>query len=569
MSYNLENRSDVPGNMEAMNLSEFLRTSSLANTHGNSFEALSNTLGFLNETFHAEDSWVAEEGKKGSYFKWDKKNPQIKEKIQFDNKISKIDKGHFFILDIEEPFLRFRYHLIFPVNYKERKIYIGFAADHPFKSISDEIFHADIISQRLAEICFFVKKEYNEKQRGLKLESILNNLPQAIVFTENKNGETWLNNEALEIFNLPQTTKNISSETFTQKLAELKVKVTNKQEVELVGNNIMSLNSFPSSYGEEWIWKFEDSVLKVVRKDAEIAGQKGELWVFDNVSELYFANQRLNLLFRKLNVAYDEINANLTEFQSKSSGQRSITDLEAEESRIIQQYDNDDILGKVTHDLRTPFAKVYTIVQLLLTDNEENLSPQQVERIGLIKQVVADGLQIVKGFLDTGNMVLDENKIKTEVVDIQSFIDESLMPYELLSAKKNIIFVTQVLSTNLKVEVDKTYLKRIVDNLVSNAIKFSSNETQINYTIYQEGDEIIFSVKDQGPGLTDDDKTRVFKKYQQLSAKPIGTDESTGLGLYIVKTMVDRMGGRIWVESKAGKGAEFKVALKVKIQDSE
>lgn len=58
--------------------------------------------------------------------------------------------------------------------------------------------------------------------------------------------------------------------------------------------------------------------------------------------------------------------------------------------------------------MRTPFAKVYTIVQLLLTDNQENLSEQQVERINLIKQVVADGLQIVKGFLDTGNMVLDD-----------------------------------------------------------------------------------------------------------------------------------------------------------------
>ena len=86
-------------------------------------------------------------------------------------------------------------------------------------------------------------------------------------------------------------------------------------------------------------------------------------------------------------------------------------------------------------------------------------------------------------------------KFKPEVIDIQQFVDNSLMPYELLSAKKNIIFITQVLNKNLKLEVDRTYLRRIVDNLVSNAIKFSPNETQINYTIYQEGEEIIFSVK--------------------------------------------------------------------------
>jgi signal transduction histidine kinase len=389
----------------------------------------------------------------------------------------------------------------------------------------------------------------------------LDRLPQAIVFTENKNGDTWLNNEAIEVFGLGPNEKSIPSELFSKKLEDLKVKVTNKEEMELVGNNMISLNALPSSFGEDWIWKFENSVLKVIRKKAYIGGKEGELWVFDNVSELYFANERLNSLFRKLNVAYNEINANLTEFQSKSSS-KSITDLEAEESRIIQQYDDNDILGKVTHDLRTPFAKVYTIVQLLLSDNEENLSAQQIERINLIKQVVADGLQIVKGFLDTGNMVLDDNKFKPEIIDIEEFVQYSLMPYELLSAKKNIIFITQVLDKNLKLEVDRTYLRRIVDNLVSNAIKFSPNETQINYTIYQEGNEVIFSVKDQGPGLTDDDKSRLFKKYQQLSAKPIGTDESTGLGLYIVKTMADKMGGRIWVESEKGKGAEFKVALK-------
>ncbi|ADR22922.1 hypothetical protein MATR_32290 [Marivirga tractuosa] len=561
MAYKLEHTAEIASELPGELLFKIMKESSLVEANGVPAKALNNMLNFITREFEADEHWVVEESKKDHCLKWDLENPLIKESIPFNHELKEKSQHPFFTVEINKPFLLFKHHLIFPIDLNQQKIYIGFSSQHKFDLTSQDKKFFHVISERLKELILLINNERKEKSKSQRLETILDRLPQAIVFTENKNGDTWLNNEALEIFGLGKNEKSIPSELFSKKLSELKVKVTNKEEVELVGSNMISLNALPSSFGEDWIWKFENSVLKVIRKNAYIGGKEGELWVFDNVSELYFANERLNSLFRKLNVAYNEINANLTEFQSKSSN-KSITDLEAEESRIIQQYDDNDILGKVTHDLRTPFAKVYTIVQLLLTDNQENLSPQQVERINLIKQVVADGLQIVKGFLDTGNMVLDDKKFNPEVIDVQEFVDSSLMPYELLSAKKNIIFITQVLDKNLKLEVDRTYLRRIVDNLVSNAIKFSPNETQINYTIYQEGDEIIFSVKDQGPGLTDDDKSRLFKKYQQLSAKPIGTDESTGLGLYIVKTMADKMGGRIWVESEKGKGAEFKVALK-------
>ncbi len=563
MAYKLEHTAEIASELPGELLFKIMKESSLVEANGVPVIALKNMLNFITSEFEADEHWVVEESKKDNCLKWDLDNPLIKESIPFNHELKLKSKHPFFTVEIRKPFLLFKHHLIFPVDLNDKKIYIGFSSQQKFDLTSQDKKFFHVISERLKELVLLISNERREKSKSQRLETILDKLPQAIVFTENKNGDTWLNNEALEIFGLEKNEKSIPSELFSKKLAELKVKVTNKEEVELVGNNMITLNALPSSFGEDWIWKFENSVLKVIRKNAYIGGKEGELWVFDNVSELYFANERLNSLFRKLNVAYNEINANLSEFQSKSSN-KSITDLEAEESRIIQQYYDNDILGKVTHDLRTPFAKVYTIVQLLLTDNLENLSEQQVERINLIKQVVADGLQIVKGFLDTGNMVLDDKKFKPEVIDIQEFVDNSLMPYELLSAKKNIIFITQVLNKNLKLEVDRTYLRRIIDNLVSNAIKFSPNETQINYTIYQEKDEIIFSVKDQGPGLSDDDKSRLFKKYQQLSAKPIGTDESTGLGLYIVKTMVDKMGGRIWVESEKNKGAEFKVALHAK-----
>ncbi len=562
MGYKISNNIDLVSENEIHMLLKMMEISSPAAHKGDIYASLRSLLNYLKDYFSAKESWILEEDYNEMSLLWHLDPPYLKEKVMIDEiRKQNVEVTHF-THSIEKPFLMHQHHLIFPFSFEGRNIWIGFSNSCPFEISNDQAFQWQLISERLKELCTCQLQVGENQSENQRFEIIFDQMPQAIAFSEHEEGIAWLNKEARKLFELSGNEGVINTQFFAEKFASLKEKVINKEEVELMGNNLFSLGgAFPSSFGEDWIWKFETNVLKVIRKQAKINGREGELWVFDNVSELYYANERLNSLFRTLNVAYDEINANLNEFQTKSTGKRSITDLEAEESRIIQQYDNTDILGKVTHDLRTPFAKVYTIVQLLLSDHQENLTAQQVERINLIKAVVADGLQIVKGFLDTGNMVLDEKKFKPELIDIPKLVDESLVPYELLSAKKNIIFITQILGKNLTLKVDRTYLKRIIDNLVSNAIKFSPFETQINYTISREGDNIVFSVKDQGPGLSEDDKSRLFKKYQQLSAKPIGTDESTGLGLYIVKSMVDKMGGKIWVESEKGEGANFLVSL--------
>ena len=89
----------------------------------------------------------------------------------------------------------------------------------------------------------------------------------------------------------------------------------------------------------------------------------------------------------------------------------------------------------------------------------------------------------------------------------------------------------------------------------------------IGVTFKSVGDEVHFSVRDKGPGLTDMDKQKVFGKFQQLSSVPTGEESSTGLGLSIVKQIVELHGGRVWVESEAGQGATFTVALKTTLEE--
>ena len=112
------------------------------------------------------------------------------------------------------------------------------------------------------------------------------------------------------------------------------------------------------------------------------------------------------------------------------------------------------------------------------------------------------------------------------------------------------------------VEGDEDWLRQVLENLLGNAIKYSPERRSIFMSV-RKGDGVLrLEVRDEGPGLTDDDKAKVFGRFQRLSARPTGGESSTGLGLSIVKQLVERHRGRVWAESKGrGQGATFIVEL--------
>ena len=107
------------------------------------------------------------------------------------------------------------------------------------------------------------------------------------------------------------------------------------------------------------------------------------------------------------------------------------------------------------------------------------------------------------------------------------------------------------------------YLPQVIENLLSNAIKFSPEEKNIHINLTVRSGRAQFEVQDEGPGLTTADKEVLFQKYQILSAQPTGGEDSTGLGLSIVKKYMDAMKGRVWCDSEEGRGASFFISFEV------
>jgi signal transduction histidine kinase len=191
----------------------------------------------------------------------------------------------------------------------------------------------------------------------------------------------------------------------------------------------------------------------------------------------------------------------------------------------------------------------------------ENLNSDQKEYLGKIHQIVVDGLGMVRNLVD--NRKLEDRGIdmRLEILNFSAILSSLVKQYQSLAEKKNIHIHYQA-PPSISIQADKLYITRIFENLLSNAIKFSPAKTNVFVAATDLGDEIEISVQDEGPGINEDDQKKLYHKFERLTARPTGGESSTGLGLSIVKTLIEKMGGKIRYEGRTGKGATFVVNLR-------
>jgi two-component system sensor histidine kinase/response regulator len=146
-------------------------------------------------------------------------------------------------------------------------------------------------------------------------------------------------------------------------------------------------------------------------------------------------------------------------------------------------------------------------------------------------------------------------------VNFAETISEAVQEYQEAAARKNLRLNLFLPETETVIFGDTTALNQVLDNLISNAVKFSFPDKDINITVRSMAECLECTIQDQGPGFTPEDKQKMFRRYGRLSARPTGGEPSTGLGLSIVKKLVQEMGGEVACESQAGEGATFTLRL--------
>lgn len=260
----------------------------------------------------------------------------------------------------------------------------------------------------------------------------------------------------------------------------------------------------------------------------------------------------------KLLLDLKKLNDNLT-FKVKERTQ----DLEAK-SRIISEQqqqilkknqeliksreEEKSILKNIVHDLKAPFNKINGLISVFQMEmSKENIDPGEINRLfKMIKSVADEGgsmiedLNVVTFFEDTlnGEGVIEE-------IDLMNLLNDLILGYRGYADKKQIQLEFGTSVKKYPIRTHTKSLTRVVDNLLSNAIKFSPSNTRVWLIVSPQHDSFELSIKDEGPGFTDEDKENLFEKFRKLSARPTSGESSTGLGLNIVKTLTEGLGGTV------------------------
>ena len=220
-------------------------------------------------------------------------------------------------------------------------------------------------------------------------------------------------------------------------------------------------------------------------------------------------------------------------------------------------HEKNNLIRILSHDLRAPINNIKGLAMVYEMNEERKLTETEQHSIDLIKSESDRLLEMISKILNVESLEADERLPEMESICITQTSSDVRSRYKNTAKNKKIKIKLDAPDKQALVLADKIHLQQVIENLLSNALKFSDSGKEVLMKVQIHNGKVQLAIKDQGPGLTEDDKTKIFKKFQTLSAKPTGDEESTGLGLSIVKKYVEEMNGKIWYESVYGQGTTF------------
>lgn len=283
-------------------------------------------------------------------------------------------------------------------------------------------------------------------------------------------------------------------------------------------------------------YKTQQELIKaqIAAYEAERAKQESEIYRLRNV---------------ELAQAYRDVEEQRLEMETLNRSLRELND------------EKNEFLGIVAHDLKNPLSNISMLAKLLHRE-AATLSPTEVKEFSGDIQMASERMfDLITNLLDINaieNKAVRLTPIPFDLTEVAQYVASD---YRGRAEAKQISIHFEIPPENTMVFADKSSTIQILDNLVSNAIKYSPFGKSVYLRLRKQDNAVLVEVQDEGQGLTDEDKRKLFGKFARLSAQPTGGEHSTGLGLSIAKKLAIAMNGDIWCESEFGNGAKFVVKL--------
>lgn len=219
------------------------------------------------------------------------------------------------------------------------------------------------------------------------------------------------------------------------------------------------------------------------------------------------------------------------------------------------------VLGMVAHDLRNPLGSISGLADWLRDGTVGDLTDEQrglVDNIHVASQTMLD---LINQLLDATVIQAGELRINRQPAALRELLEKSVYLNSINAAKKQTKITFDSAGCPAALVIDEKKIKQVVDNLLSNAVKFSPKGSVVSVTVGQSATHCTIAVRDQGPGIPENERSRLFQDFGTTSVRPTAGEQSIGLGLAICKKIAEAHGGTIGAENQPGGGCVFRLEL--------
>ena len=377
-------------------------------------------------------------------------------------------------------------------------------------TLSDELLHLEIEKQKRDIELLIKEKSINDlalKNEQLKNEQVTN---ENILLQQQIEGEL----REREILNLQ---------------AE-----SSRQEAELKNQQIYQITN------EQQIYALEQE-----KKLSDLQLQKGEFQKMVYLLSIII----IFILLISVVIGYFNIRRSRSKISSKNmfieEQNEKLKELNEEKNRLIRI---------VAHDLKNPLTSALTLSEIIYKKSVQGTNEEQ-HQISLIRRSLRRMQEMINKILDVKAIDSKQLNLEYEAVNVKLIINYLIELFSGKARKKNITILND--SDESYIRIDRDYFTQILENLISNALKFSSMNTIIRISSLENNEACRIAVSDEGPGFNKKELKQLFYENKKLSPKPTNGESSNGLGLSIVKKYVEAMNGKVWCEAKPGKGSTF------------
>ncbi len=239
-----------------------------------------------------------------------------------------------------------------------------------------------------------------------------------------------------------------------------------------------------------------------------------------------------------------------------------------EKSRLYKRLQDLDelknqFLGIAVHDLKSPIGIIKSYVTMGKQGYLGQINDKQEQALDVMERNCDRMLTLIRDLLDYSVIESGELTINKKKSDLQELVENYYHDHQTLAVQKKINFKCEIRDSLPEIAVDRNRMEQVIDNFVTNAIKYSDPDTEIVLSVQVRDHQIEVVVSDQGPGIDPDKIDRLFTKFGKVGSKPTGKEKSTGLGLFIAKKIIEAHGGSIHVKSKPGEGSRFYFLLPI------